>query len=224
MVILYLYYMKIVITESQLQNLFLEWGSDDMDFRSTHKIGNRSVDKLNKGSIGGSLSSGKPWTEHPKYKSIKKVDTFSKKEEERERKKEELLKQKEIEWDVRWKQEKENQQKDDEIKSKNKEELDRIKNDERLHQYQYVILSILSKEGKVNGEMKINDLVNSGKMEESLVKHIMDKIQRHHEKMISVYRKFDKYKAKDIVNSYMEDGLLSSDIVKYIRLFSTKLR
>jgi hypothetical protein len=43
--------MKILISETQLKNI-IESGSDDFDFRPSHKIGNRSIDKLNKGSIG----------------------------------------------------------------------------------------------------------------------------------------------------------------------------
>jgi hypothetical protein len=44
--------MKVIITETQLRNLILESGSDDFDFRPSHKIGNRAIDKLNKGSVG----------------------------------------------------------------------------------------------------------------------------------------------------------------------------
>jgi len=43
--------MKILISETQLKNI-IESGSDDFDFRPSHKIGNRAIDKLNKGSIG----------------------------------------------------------------------------------------------------------------------------------------------------------------------------
>jgi len=43
--------MKIIISETQLKNI-IESGSDDFDFRPSHKIGNRAIDKLNKGSIG----------------------------------------------------------------------------------------------------------------------------------------------------------------------------
>ena len=44
--------MKVIITETQLRNLILESGSDDFDFRPSHIIGNRAIDKLNKGSVG----------------------------------------------------------------------------------------------------------------------------------------------------------------------------
>jgi hypothetical protein len=216
--------MKLIITESQLKNIIREWGSDDMDFRPAHKIGNRTVDKLNKDVIGGGLSSGKPWTEHPKYKSDNKSNSLTKKEEEKEKKKEELKKEKEKEWNLRVQQQKEKDEKDNLEKGKSKEELERIKNDERIAQYEYTVLSILSELGKVDGEMKITDLVNGGKMDGKIVKHIMDKIERQHEKMKTIYRKWDKFKAKDIVNSYINDGVLDSKIVKYIRLQSLRLR
>jgi hypothetical protein len=216
--------MKLIITESQLKNIIREWGSDDMDFRSAHKIGNRTVDKLNKDVIGGSLSSGKPWTEHPKYKSKNKLNGITKKEEEKEKKKEELKKEKEKEWNLKVQQQKEKDEIDNLEKGKTKEELERIKNDQRLAQYEYTILSILSELGKVDGEIKIMNLVNDGKMDEKIVKHIMDKIERQYEKMKTIYRKWDKYKAKDIVNSYINDGVLNPKIVKYIRLHSVKLR
>ena len=220
----YLYYMKIIITESQFENLIIEWGSDDMDFRPIHKIGNRTVDKLNKDVIGGNLSSGKPWTEHPKYKSDNKQDSFTKKEEEKKKKKEELRQKKENEWNIITQQQKEKEERDNLEKSKSREELEQIKNDKRMDQYEYTILSILSELGKVDGEMKIMSLVNDKKMDGMIVKHIMEKIERQYEKMKTIYRKWNKYKANDVVNSHIDDGRLDSKIVKYIRLHSVKLR
>lgn len=203
--------MKVIITETQLRLIKEDYKQSAPRAKSITKI-YRDLNSTKSGKFSGM---------GPNDKNIFK---WKKEEEEAKKKAQELRKEREIEWELRNQKQKEKEERDNLEKSKFKEELEKIKNDERLTQYEGTILSILSELGKVNGEMKINDLVNGGKMDGNIVKYIMDKIERQHEKMKTIYRKFNKYKANDIVNSNINDGSLDSQIVKYIRLSSIKLR
>lgn len=203
--------MKVIITEKQLRLITEDYKISAPRAKSITKI-YRDLNSTKSGKFSGM---------GPNDKNILK---WKKEEEEAKKKAQELRKEREIEWDLRNQQQREKEEIDNLEKSKSKEELEKIKNDERLTQYEGTILSILSELGKVNGEMRINDLVNGGKMDGNIVKYIMDKIERQHEKMKTIYRKFNKYKANDIVNSNINDGSLDSQIVKYIRLSSIKLR
>ena len=203
--------MKVIITETQLRLIKEDYKQSAPRAKSITKI-YRDLNSTKSGKFSGM---------GPNDKNILK---WKKEEEEAKKKAQELRKEREIEWDLRNQQQREKEEIDNLEKSKSKEELEKIKNDERLTQYEGTILSILSELGKVNGEMRINDLVNGGKMDGNIVKYIMDKIERQHEKMKTIYRKFNKYKANDIVNSNINDGSLDSQIVKYIRLSSIKLR
>lgn len=203
--------MKVIITETQLRLIKEDYKQSAPRAKSITKI-YRDLNSTKSGKFSGL---------GPNDKNLLK---WKKEEEEAKKKAQELRKEREIEWDLRNQQQREKEEIDNLEKSKSKEELEKIKNDERLTQYEGTILSILSELGKVNGEMRINDLVNGGKMDGNIVKYIMDKIERQHEKMKTIYRKFNKYKANDIVNSNINDGSLDSQIVKYIRLSSIKLR
>jgi hypothetical protein len=203
--------MKILLTETQLRLIKEDYKQSAPRAKSITKI-YRDLNSTKNGKFSGP---------GPNDKNLLK---WKKEEEDAKKRNEELRKEREIERNLRDQQQKEKDERDNLEKSKSKEELEKIKNDERLNQYEGTILSILSELGKVDGEMKIRSLVNDGKMDGNIVKYIMDKIERQHEKMKTIYRKFNKYKANDIVSSNIDDGSLDSQIVKYIRLYSIKLR
>ena len=203
--------MKILLTETQLRLIKEDYKQSAPRAKSITKI-YRDLNSTKSGKFSGL---------GPNDKNLLK---WKKEEEDAKKRNEELRKEREIERNLRDQQQKDKDERDNLEKSKSKEELEKIKNDERLNQYEGTILSILSELGKVDGEMKIRSLVNDGKMDGNIVKYIMDKIERQHEKMKTIYRKFNKYKANDIVSSNIDDGSLDSQIVKYIRLYSIKLR